>query len=129
LSDLGKQGGLLEIVMNRAVQLGSGGLEQPALRRAQKAIVADLDEAWRQDMLKEPANELFSGEGCQAGSAGGAVLVFEGDVAIVEAKDAVVADCNAKDVGGEVLKGGESGANRFKVDDPILTPDSVVDLI
>ena len=71
--------------------------------RTEEAIVADLDQACGQNVLKETVNELFGGECTELGlaSAGGAGL--ESDLAVFHLDDAAVAEGDAKDVGGEIL--------------------------
>jgi hypothetical protein len=67
------------------------------------AVVADPDEARREDVLEEKAGEFCSAEGAESGRVSvRAVLVAEGDVLPVVVCDPGVRDRDAVDVSGEV---------------------------
>jgi hypothetical protein len=80
-------------------------------------------------MLKKPPDELFGGEGGEADTVGGPLLVFESDVAVFEADNAIVGEGDAKDIGGEILECGLAGTDFFKVSDPLLAPNTSGDLV
>jgi hypothetical protein len=89
-----------------------GGEPLPTTR-AKKAIVAHFDEAFGQDVLQEAADELLSGKGAGLKFAGVGGAVAEGHLPVGQLQDAVVADGHAKDVGGQILQGGPTGAHRW----------------
>ncbi len=70
-----------------------------------QAVITDLDEAGREDMLEEATNELFGGDGAVFELVSGGVFIRESDLAIMQAAEAVVTDGHAKDVRGEVFEG------------------------
>ena len=74
----------------------------------EKAIVTDFDKAPGQDVLEKAADELESGQGAGCELAGVGSAKAEGDPAIGQLQDAVVADGDAKDVGSQVLENGET---------------------
>jgi hypothetical protein len=73
--------------------------------------------------LEEAADELLGLEsgGSEGAGVGGAIA--EGDLAVVQLEDAVIADGDAKDVGSQILEGVESIAHGLAMDDPVLLPD------
>jgi hypothetical protein len=79
-------------------------LQQLSASRREQAVVADFDEAVRQDMLQEAAHELF---GCHSGKFdlfSGRVFVFESNASLIEFDDTLVGDGDTEDVRGEILK-------------------------
>src|SRR3982074_1977407 len=105
------------------VRLGSGGFGRWAggLRQQEKvpqvaqrfaargmpqAVIADLMEAGRQDVLEEAPDELVAGDGFPALAVGGAVLVAIGHGGVVDGQDAVVGDGDAEGVAGEIVERG-----------------------
>ena len=72
----------------------SGGAEQ--------AVVTDLGEAARQDVLKESRDELWGVEGAAIDITGLAVTIAKGDLAVVEVLEPTVDEGDAEDVAGEV---------------------------
>jgi hypothetical protein len=90
--------------------------------RTEEAIVADLDKALGQNVLKETVNELFGGECTELGLAGAGGAVLESDLAVFHFDDAAVAESNAKDVGREILEGGAAVADGFAMHNPVLLP-------
>src|SRR6516164_7920525 len=89
-----------------------------------QAVMADLVEAGRQDVLEEAADELVAGDGFGALAVGGAVVVAVGHGCVVESQDAVVGDGNAEGVTGEIVESGPlSVAPRRDVNDPRDLPD------
>src|SRR6201997_3384463 len=71
-----------------------------------QAVIADLVEAGRQDVLEEAPDELVAGDGFLALAVGGAVLVAIGHGLVVDGQDAVVGDGDAEGVAGEIVGGG-----------------------
>ncbi len=57
-------------------------------------------------MLEKPADELFRRQRAVSGLAGIADCVPKRDLVILHADNAVVAECDAKDVGGQILQSG-----------------------
>jgi len=51
---------------------------------AEQAVVTDLDEARREDVLEEATDELFSGEGATFELVSGRLFVSESDRALVQ---------------------------------------------
>ena len=112
------------LLAGRGEQLLSGLLKQLPIGGTEQTVVTDFDEAWGQDVLEEAANELFGGDGGVLNSIGGGLFKGESDEAIFQFAEAVVADSDAKDVRGEVLKGLLAGADGLGVDHPRLAPNS-----
>src|SRR5689334_11238815 len=81
---------------------GSG--REIALGGVPQAEVADLVQPLRQNMLQEPAHELFARDPAGAPAVGLAFLVAEGDAAGIEVDDAAVGDGDAEDVAGKVIE-------------------------
>jgi len=65
---------------------------------AEQTIVTHLDEAWREDVLQEAADELFSGDRTTLNLIGGRFFISESEVAVLQFEEAIVADGDAKDV-------------------------------
>src|SRR6516162_10688431 len=123
------------------VGLGSGGFGRCAggLRQQEKilqvahrfaargmpqAVIADLVEAGRQDVLEEAPDELVAGDGFLALAVGGAVLVAIGHGGVVDGQDAVVGDGNAEGVAGEIFERGLLSLTPWRdVNDPGDLPD------
>jgi hypothetical protein len=89
--------------------------------RTEEAIIAHLDKAFGQDMLKEAVDEFLDGQGAELGLAG-VGLVTEGDLVVLDLDDAAIAESDTKDVRGEVLEGDAALADGLAVDDPLLFP-------
>src|SRR5215472_13532826 len=60
-----------------------------AARGMPQAVIADLVEAGRQDVLEEAPDELVAGDGFGALAVGGTVLVAIGHGLVVDGQDAV----------------------------------------
>lgn len=105
-----------------------GGQEQ-ALRGAEEAEIADLDETPGQDVLEEAVDELFGREGAERDLAGSGRAVAKGDLVVFEFYQAAIADGDPEDVGSQVLEGSASIADRFAVNDPLLLPDGGRDIV
>src|SRR5215469_11130898 len=72
---------------------------QQLARGMPQAVIADLVEAGRQDVLEEAPDELLvAGHGLLALAVGGAVLVALGHSGVVDGQDAVVGDGDAEGV-------------------------------
>jgi hypothetical protein len=86
------------------------------------AEVADPHESVRQDVEKEPADELVGGEGHGSGSRMiPVVLVAERDAAVVEGDESVVGDGDAVGIAAEVLEDALRPAEgRLGVDHPVV---------
>ena len=57
------------------------------------------------------------------------VFILEGRLPVFEFEDMVVAERDAEDIGSEVLEGFLSGAYRLAVDDPVLFPHVLRDIL
>ena len=66
-----------------------------------------------QDVLKEAADELLGGDLGSSDLTGSRVLVLEGDLAVIQREDAVVADGNSNDVRGKIFERRLAAADRF----------------
>src|SRR5215471_7157288 len=77
---------------------------QQLARGMPQAVIADLVEAGRQDVLEEAPDELVAGHGLRALAVGGAVLVAIGHRGVVDGQDAVVGDGDAEGVAGEIVE-------------------------
>ena len=97
--------------------------ELGAAGRAPEAVIADLREAAREDMLEKPAEELRTGERGAADLTGTVVAVTEGDLAVVDAFDPAVGDGDAKQVTAQIGQDGGAGAGRLAVNDPVGVPN------
>jgi hypothetical protein len=102
-------------------------MEQRSVAASEQAIITNLDESFRQDVLEETADEFFSGDGGELELLGCGIFVLEGDFAIFEIEDTVIADGDAKDVRSEVLEGSQTAADRFAMNDPVFVPDPLID--
>ena len=71
----------------------------------EEAVVADLHEAFGQDMLEEPADELEGTESHGSPSVAVGLLVAEEYGIVFHLQDSAVGDGDAEDIGGEVLDG------------------------
>jgi hypothetical protein len=94
------------------------------IARTKQAIVADLSEAWWEDVLEEATDELFGTDGALFELISGGFFVRESDLASLQLAEAVVAEGDAKDVRGEILESFGARAYRLRVDHPIFTPDA-----
>src|SRR5450759_6028562 len=88
----------------------------------EQAEVADFDEARWQDVLEEATDELFRAHSAVLDLISGRLFISESDVAVLQLEEAVVADSDAKDVRGEVLKRGLARTDRLAVNYPPLFP-------
>ena len=107
----------------------SEGSQEQALRGAEEAEIADLDEALGQDVLEEAVDELFGREGAEFELVCVGRAVVKGDLVIFEFYQAAVADGDTEDVGSQVLEGSATIADRFAMDNPILLPDGGRDIV
>src|SRR4051812_30825951 len=82
----------------REIALGGGPQAEVA------DLVQSLVQSLGQDMLQEPAHELFAGDPAGAPAVGLAFLVAEGDAAGIEVDDAAVGNGDAEDVAGKVIE-------------------------
>ena len=90
---------------------------------AEQTVVADFDEARREDVLQETTDELGGGDGAVLELLRGGLFVRESYLALLQLADAVVADSDAEDVRGEILEGLGTGADWFRVDHPGFAPN------
>jgi hypothetical protein len=81
----------------------SQGSQEQALRGAEEAEIADLDEASGQNVLEEAVDELFSREGAELVLASIRRAVAKSDLVIFELDQAAVADGDPEDVRSEIL--------------------------
>ena len=86
----------------------------------EEAEVAYLHEAFGEDVLEETVDELIGGEGAKFEQAGVGRVIAEGDLVVLELDEAAVGEGDAEDIGGQVLEGRASIANRLAVHDPVL---------
>src|SRR5215469_12273572 len=97
---------------------------QQLARDMPQAVIADLVEAGRQDVLEEAPDELVAGHGLRALAVGGAVLVAIGHRGVVDGQDAVVGDGDAEGVAGEIVERGLLSLAPWRdVNDPRDLPD------
>src|ERR1700688_3466999 len=75
-----------------------------AFGRMPEAEVADLVQAGREDVLEEAAHELMALQGAGLPARRFAVLVANGDGALIERHDAGIGDGGAEDVAGEIAQ-------------------------
>src|SRR5580692_1079222 len=95
-----------------------------AARGMPQAVIADLVEAGRQDVLEEAPDELVAGDGFLTLAVGGAILVAIGHGLVVDGQDAVVGDGDAEGVAGEIVEGGLLSLAPWRdVNDPGDLPD------
>src|SRR5580700_1000341 len=106
-------GGLRQELRLRGERRRSGSIElqqeaslsgEVAFGMVPEAKVADLVQAGREDMLEEAAHELVVRQGAGLPARRFAVLVANGDGALVERHDAGVGDGGAEDVAGEIAQ-------------------------
>src|SRR6516162_4379696 len=97
---------------------------QQLARGMPQAVIADLVEAGRQDVLEEAPEELVAGHGLLALAVGGAVLAAIGYGLVVDGQDAVVGDGDAEGVAGEIVERGLLSLAPWRdVNDPGDLPD------
>ena len=89
--------------------------------RAEEAIVAHLDKALGQDVLKETMDEFLGGQRAEPGLTR-VGCVAEGDLVILHVHDAAIAEGDAKDVGREILEGDAAIADGLAMHHPVLLP-------
>jgi hypothetical protein len=88
----------------------------------EKAKVSNAGEARRENMEKEPTEELVGVQGHDASSiAAGVVLPGESDAVVVEGEDSTVGYSDAVSITGEVLEDlGRPSEGGFCVNEPFL---------
>src|SRR5579884_3740992 len=97
-----------------------------AARGVPQAIVADLMEAGRQNVLQKAADELVAGHGFAAAAAGRPVGVAEAHARVGDAENAIVGDGDAEGIAGEIIERGLLAcAPRRDVNYPRDVPDMV----
>jgi len=94
----------------------------------EEAVVADLHEAFGQDMLEEPADELEGTESHGSPSVAVGLLVAEEYGIVFHLQDSAVGDGDAEDIGGEVLDRVRAVSHGLGVDDPGHVPKLGADL-
>jgi hypothetical protein len=94
-----------------------------ATARTQEAVGADCDEPPWQSMRKEAVEEGVGGERQPCPPSAGALCEAARDGPIVERFQAVVAQGNPGDGGGEGGKDLRAGTGRLAVGHPVLVPD------
>lgn len=105
----------------------SGFLQQLTMSGAEQTVVADLNEARREDVLQEATNELCGRNGAALELLSGRLLVGESNLTVLQIFEAPVRDSDAKDVRGEILAGCFAAANRLGMDHPGFAPDGGLD--
>jgi hypothetical protein len=93
------------------------------LSGAEQAVVTDLDESLREDVLEEAPDELLGIEGAVLELVSGRLFVGKSDLTIFQFAQPVVAEGDAKDVRGEILESLLAGAHCFGMHDPVFAPD------
>jgi hypothetical protein len=95
----------------------------------EEAIIAHLDKARGQDMLhaKRAVDEFLGGQRAELGLTR-VGFVTKRDLVVLHLDDAVVAEGDAKDVGGEILESRATIADGLAVNDPVLLPHSCGDV-
>ena len=106
-------------------ELGLKQVKGLAFGTVVEAVVADLAEPGREDVLEEPADELLGIEAGGSWLAGGAVAETEDDFPVVVAQDGGVGEGDAEDVACEIGQRLVAGADRLGVDHPGLAPDGI----
>lgn len=96
---------------------------------AQEAIVADLGEAAREDVLEEARDEDVDREGQAAGWVSARVRVGEGDAAMREAFETLVGEGDAIDIAREIEGGVLAAPDGLDVDGPGTLPDGRSDRV
>jgi hypothetical protein len=88
----------------------------------QKPEVTDAHEAIRQDVKQEAADEFMGVKGdCLFSVAILSISITQGDLTVLDRKDAVVGKRDAVGVAAEVIEDGVRRAERlFRIDDPAL---------
>jgi hypothetical protein len=104
-----------EALANQRQERAAAGTEQ--------TIVAHFDKTLGQDMLQEAVDELVRLQGTQVGLTSVGIAVAEGDLVVLQADQAAIANGDAKDIRREVLEGLEAIPDRLAVYDPVLFPD------
>jgi hypothetical protein len=112
----GCRGGL--VVLQDGACIG----ELPPARGREEAVVADLGEAPREDVLQEAGDEGRRFEIAAADLAGPRVGVSEDHTVVLGACDAILGDCDPVDVASEVGGDSEAIAGPLDVDDPRAGP-------
>jgi hypothetical protein len=102
-------------------------IEQLPAGRSPQAVVPDLDEARRKNMLKEASDELKDLEPGVVSPAGLGLLPAEGDGLTVERLDRAIIERDAVEVASEVTQASDSGVKAFDVYNPATlgAPDLV----
>jgi len=96
--------------------------EPMAIPGAEDAVISNLDETFGQNMLQETANELVGGKGANPGLPCAGFSVAEGDLAMGQLEDTLIADGHPEDVRGQILQGSHTIADRLTMNDPVLLP-------
>lgn len=104
-------------------------------RSTKETVITHLDKGMRQDMLEETLKKALNRKGTffELSCVGNAVLkgnlgTFHG-TAVVECKQAAIADGNAMDIRSEIFERGLSIAHGLAMHDPLLRPDLGGDLL
>ena len=75
------------------------------MARAEKAVVADFDQSFGQDVLQEAAHELLSGKGAGPRLASVVGFVAKGDPILVDLEDTVVAEGDPEQIASQIVEG------------------------
>jgi len=100
-----------------------------AVGRGKQSVVAHFDESLWQHVLQEPSDELLRRQPAVPYLITRRLFVLEGDLTILQLQDAVVAHGHPKHVRGKILEGSFARSKWFRVNNPLLLPRSLVDLI
>ena len=91
--------------------------------RAQEAVIPDLHESGRQDMLEETPHELHDVQVHGSPAVGFRLLVFEKDSVILDFNIRLFDNGHFEDVGREVFNGMSTCAYGLTIYHPVLIPD------
>ena len=90
-------------------------------------IVADRVHALRQDMAQVAAYPFDSRQRQLLALIVIAILPAESDRLVVDRDDALIADSRARDIGAQILQGGNARSDGLDMHVPLLGPDDRID--
>lgn len=97
--------------------------------RAEEPVTADFLKALRKDVLEKARDEGKDGESEAPGLVSARADIAEGDATKIEGLDAVVGDCDAMGIAGEILGSVLTVAGVLEVDVPGFAEDGGVDVL
>ncbi len=93
----------------------------------QKAVVADLHEAGRKDVLEEAADELECGKAHDFADSRLGVGITKAHIVLADLDDTGVRDRGAEDIGCEIANAAGGCSYGLAVNVPVLLPELVRD--